>query len=90
MRAYRWLLGCSGSHTLLESIAWPVQAEEAQPQLEPNLAKLSMLDPSMLSMEGRGRRYGDLGHLLPISGNSRNVQVSNPPTCSQQRPMHGF
>ncbi len=49
---------------------------DAEPQIEPNLARLSMLDPSMLSAEARKRRFGDLGHLLPISGNSRNVQVS--------------
>ena len=54
---------------------WPVQVE-AEPQIEPNLARMSMLDPSMLSAEARKRRFGDLGHLLPISGNSRNVQVS--------------
>ena len=50
---------------------------EAEPQINPNLARLSILDPSMLNMETRARRYGDLGHLLPISGNSRNVQVSH-------------
>ena len=79
--AGRWLLGSSGSRTLLEIIPWPVRVE-AEPQLGPNLAKMSMLDPSMLSLEARKRRYGDLGHLLPISGNSRNVQVRHPPTCS--------
>ena len=35
----------------------------------------SILDATAMSMEGRKRRYGDLGHLLPMSGNSRNVQV---------------
>ena len=35
----------------------------------------SILDATAMSMDGCKRRYGDLGHLLPMSGNSRNVQV---------------
>jgi len=40
------------------------------------LGRESMLDASAMPTDGRQRRYSDLGHLLPISGNSRNVQVS--------------
>ncbi len=73
------------NYALLEDHHWSVQVE-AEPRIEPNLARMSMLDPSMLSAEARARRFGDLGHLLPISGNSRNVQVGHlsaslPYTC---------
>ena len=85
------MAGLARKDVLVVMIAWPVQIE-AEPQIEPNLARMSMLDPSMLSADARARRFGDLGHLLPISGNSRNVQVSHLPaslpyTCSAQLPL---
>ena len=48
---------------------------EVEPMAEAQAPRNSILDATAMSMEGRKRRYGDLGHLLPMSGNSRNVQV---------------
>lgn len=48
---------------------------EVEPQPEVQPARNSLMDGGAPGTEGRQRRFGDMGHLLPISGNSRNVQV---------------
>ena len=53
---------------------WRAQVD-AEPETGAQPVRSSILDTSGPGTEGRPRRAGDLGHLLPISGNSRNVQV---------------
>jgi hypothetical protein len=48
---------------------------EVEPETGAQPSRSSILDATGPGTEGRPRRAGDLGHLLPISGNSRNVQV---------------
>ena len=53
---------------------WRAQVD-VEPETGAQPASSSTLDTTGPGTEGRPRRAGDLGHLLPISGNSRNVQV---------------